>query len=214
MEGSYTPSSRDAWQRLYFKHGLQYGGLGDIRPLEPFLKPDMLVLDAGCGDGKTTELIAKKCDVVGSDFSREALRSLRSQRPLLSSVDLVECQLMALPFESEKFNAVACIHAVSHLLKKERSRVARELARVLKPQGHLLVEGFGREDLRYGDGSELESGTFLRGNGIFTHYFEEREIPHLFRDLELVSETPTTKRVSFGTVSGRREIIRAVMRKS
>ncbi len=126
---------------------------------------------------------------------------------------MVECELSSLPFDSEKFDAVACVHAISHLLKKERSRVARELARVLKPQGHLLVEGFGRDDLRYGEGSELESGTYLRGNGIITHYFEEREIAHIFKDLELISETPTTTRVSFGAVSGRREIIRAVMRK-
>lgn len=213
-EGREVSSSREAWQRLYSRHGLQYGGLGDIHPLEPFLKRGMVALDAGCGDGKTTELMARRCEVIGSDFSREALFSLRSQRPALSSVDLVECELLSLPFDSEKFDAVACVHAISHMLKKERSRVARELARVLKPSGHLLVEGFGREDLRCGDGSELESGTFLRGNGILTHYFDEREIPHLFRDLELVSETPTTRRVSFGAVSGRREIIRAVMRKT
>ena len=137
-------SSRDAWQKLYSRHALQYGGLGDIRPLEPFLKPGMTALDAGCGDGKTTELMARKCEVVGSDFSREALVSLRSQRPSLISVDLVECELLSLPFDSEKFDAVACVHAVSHLLKKERSRVARELARVLKPDGHLLEGRLGR----------------------------------------------------------------------
>src|SRR5512136_3042503 len=93
-------SSREAWQRLYSKHGLQYGGIGDILPLEPFLHPGMIALDAGCGDGKTTELIARRCEVVGLDFSREALLSLRSQRPSLISADLVECELPSLPIES------------------------------------------------------------------------------------------------------------------
>ncbi len=204
-------SSREAWQRLYSKHGLQYGGIGDIRPLEPFLKPGMVVLDAGCGDGRTTELLAKRCDVVGSDFSREALISLRSQRPSLSNVDLVECELVSLPFDSKKFDAIACVHAVSHLLRRERSRVAGELARTLKPGGLLLAEGFGKGDLRFGEGSEIEDGSFERGNGILTHYFDERELPRLFKDLELVSETRSAKRVSFGAISGKREIIRVLL---
>lgn len=206
-------SSREAWQRIYAKHGLQFGGQGDIRPLEPFLRPEMLVLDAGCGDGKTTELISKRCDVVGSDFSREALISLRSQRPGLESVDLVECELTSLPFESEKFDAVSCVHAISHMLRRERLAVADELSRVLKHGGHLLVEGFGSEDFRCGEGSRVEERTFLRGNGILTHYFEEPEIQKLFRDLELVSEGKTAKRVTFGPQSGRRETIRVVLRK-
>lgn len=206
-------SSRDAWQRLYSKHGLQYGGIGDIAPLEPFLNPGMIALDAGCGDGKTTELIARRCEVVGLDFSREALMSLRAQRPSLVSANLVECELPYLPFESEKFDAIACVHAVSHMLRKDRARVAEELGRVLKKGGYLLVEGFGKNDLRHGEGSEVEDGSFLRGNGILTHYFDAREIPRLFRELEPLSETSTSKRVSFGAHSGKREIIRVVMRK-
>jgi ubiquinone/menaquinone biosynthesis C-methylase UbiE len=206
-------SSREAWQRLYSKHGLQYGGIGDILPLEPFLHPGMIALDAGCGDGKTTELIARRCEVVGSDFSREALLSLRAQRSSLMSLNLVECELLSLPFEAEKFDAIACVHAVSHMLRKDRARVAEELEKVLKKGGHLLVEGFGKNDLRYGEGTEVEDSSFLRGNGILTHYFDLREIPKLFRDLETLSETSSLKRISFGARSGKREIIRVVMRK-
>jgi ubiquinone/menaquinone biosynthesis C-methylase UbiE len=206
-------SSREAWQRLYSKHGLQYGGIGDIVPLEPFLHPGMIALDAGCGDGKTTELLARRCEVVGLDFSREALLSLRLQRPSLASSDLVECELPSLPFETEKFDAIACVHAVSHLPRKDRARVAEELERVLKVGGHLLVEGFGKEDLRFGEGTEMEDGTFLRGNGILTHYFEAREISRLFREMETISETSTSKRITFGARSGKREIIRVVMLK-
>jgi SAM-dependent methyltransferase len=213
MEEPAMPISRDAWDKLYSRHGLQYGGLGDIRPLEPFLRPDMIVLDAGCGDGKTTELIAKKCEVVGSDFSREALKSLRLQRPHLEGVNLVECELISMPFESEKFDAVACVHALSHMLKKDRTRGADEMVRVMRPGGVLLVEGFGRGDLRFGEGTRIEEGTYLRGNGIVTHYFEEREIPVCFKTLECLSESCTSKRVSFGAMSGKREVVRVTMRK-
>jgi len=207
-----SDGSRDAWQKLYAKHGLQYGGRGDIRALEPYLRPGMVALDAGCGDGKTTELLARKCDVVGCDFSREALVSLRGQRHVVDSLNLVECNLMSLPFEREKFDAISCVHALSHMVAADRSTVARELARVLKPGGHVLVEVFGRQDIRYGEGEEIEDATFLRGTGILTHYFGEREVASLFPGLLVISETNQVRRISMGSVAGKRETTRTLMR--
>ncbi|OGS56866.1 MAG: hypothetical protein A3K60_01560 [Euryarchaeota archaeon RBG_19FT_COMBO_56_21] len=171
----------------------------------------MLVLDAGCGDGKTTEMLAMKADVVGCDFSREALVTLHSQRDRDSRVNLVECNIITLPFESEKFDAIACIHTLSHLPAAGRERAATELSRVLKRGGYLMLEGFGKSDLRFGEGNEVEDSSFLRGNGIMTHYFQEGEIPSLFGNLRLVSEVGSVKRVSYGATAGKRDLLRVVM---
>jgi len=205
--------SRDAWQRLYSKHGLQYGGSGDIGPLDKSLREGMLVLDAGCGDGKTTELLSRKCDVVACDFSREALLSLRLQRDPDRVVNLVECNIGSLPFEQEKFDAVSCVHSLSHLTVADRRKAAAEMSRVLRHGGVLLVEVFGRADLRFGEGTEIEDSTFERGNGIVTHYFQEGEIPALFGGMELISEVSVLRRVTFGTVAGRREVQKVILRK-
>src|SRR5512137_970129 len=205
--------ARDAWQRLYSKHGLQYGGSGDLGPLDQHLKTGMVALDAGCGDGKTTEAIARKCEVVGCDFSREALETLRSGRDRDSIVDLVECNIRSLPFDSEKFDAVSCVHTLSHMPLKERTIAGEELSRVLKPGGYLLAEGFGKGDIRFGEGDEVEDSSFMRGNGILTHYFQEGEMLTLFEGLEPVLETGILKRVSFGAVAGRRDVRRALLRK-
>lgn len=205
--------ARDAWQKLYSRHGMQYGGSGDIGPLEPHLRQGMLVLDAGCGDGKTTASLARRADVVGCDFSREALISLRAQRDAEGVVNLVECNITRLPFESEKFDAISCVHALSHLMERDRAVAAGELVRVLKPGGHIFVEAFGRADLRFGEGEEAEESSFLRGNGILTHYFREGEIAALFAGAELVSEIGTLRRVSFGPKAGKRDILRTLIRK-
>jgi ubiquinone/menaquinone biosynthesis C-methylase UbiE len=173
----------------------------------------MLVLDAGCGDGKSTEVLAAKAEVVGCDFSREALVTLHSQRDRDGRVNLVECNIISLPFESEKFDAIACIHTLSHLPESGRTRAAAELARVLRPGGYLMLEGFGKADLRFGDGNQVEDSSFLRGNGIMTHYFQEGEIPSLFRGLQLVSEVGSIKRVSYGARAGKRDLLRVLMQK-
>jgi len=205
--------ARDAWQKLYSRHGMQFGGSGDIGPLEPHLRQGMLVLDAGCGDGKTTASLARRADVVGCDFSREALISLRTQRDAEGVVNLVECNITKLPFESEKFDAISCVHALSHLMERDRAVAAGELVRVLKPGGHIFVEAFGRADLRFGEGEEAEDSSFLRGNGILTHYFREGEIAALFAGAELVSEIGTLRRVSFGPKAGKRDVLRTLIRK-
>ena len=205
--------AREAWQKLYSKHGLQYGGSGDIGPLEDILKPGMLVLDAGCGDGKTTEVIARICEVVGCDFSREGLLTLRMQRDYDRIANLVECELGNLPFESEKFDAITCIHALSHSAEAHRAKASKEMVRTLKPGGHLLVEAFGKGDLRYGEGDRAEESSFVRGNGILTHYFAEGELPALFDGMVLQFETFAKRRVTYGAVAGKREIIRAWLRK-
>ena len=205
--------SREAWQKLYSKHGIQYGGTGDLGPLEQILKPGMMVLDAGCGDGKTTEILAKKADVVGCDFSREALVSLQHQRGREMQTDLVECELGNLPFADEKFNVITCVHSLSHMKETERSRAAREILRSLLPGGHVLVEAFDHDDIRYGKGEEIEKASFLRGNGILTHYFEKGEVQVLFDGMETVAETQATRRVSFGVLSGKRSVMRVLLRK-
>lgn len=205
--------SREAWQRLYSKHGIQYGGTGDIGPLDQLLKPGMMVLDAGCGDGKTTEVLAKKAEVVGCDFSREALVSLQRQRGKDIQADLVECELGNLPFADEKFSAITCVHSMSHLKEAERVKAAAEVVRAALPGGYILVEAFDTDDFRFGKGEEVERASFLRGNGIMTHYFEKGEVQELFKDVELVAETRAARRVSFGALFGKRSVMRVLLRK-
>ena len=206
--------ARQAWQRLYSKRGLQYGGSGDLTVLRPLLRKDSLVLDAGCGDGKMTESLARLSGVVGCDFSREALLKLREQRDNELDVNLVECDLIHMPFESEKFDLVSCVHSLSHLFAEDRHRAAKEILRVAKKDGHIFVEVFGRGDVRFGEGEEVEPFSFRRGNGIMTHYFQEGEVQSLFPELTVISDVGSLRRVTYGAKAGRRDLIRVLLAKS
>lgn len=204
---------RSAWERLYASHGLQYGGQGEVPLLTRVLKPGAIVMDAGCGDGKTTEVLCKRYNVVGCDFSREALRSLRSQRPHLQSLELVECELSRPSFDSERFDAVSCVHTLSHIREDGRPEVAAALSSLLKKGGYMFVEVFGCEDIRFGQGEEVEPRSFMRGNGILTHYFEVGEVPSLFSTLACIAEVRDSRHISFGAIAGKRDVIRTLMRK-
>lgn len=213
MAPAGTTKAREAWQRLYSKRGLHYGGSGDISLLRPHLRRNMIVLDAGCGDGKTAEALARLCEVVACDFSREALRSLRSQRDADRVVNLVECNLNESPFAAEKYDAVTCVHTLSHMSEKVREAVASQLSDTLSRGGLMYVEVFGRGDLRFGKGEEVEPASFLRGDGIMTHYFQEGEVASLFPSLSVVTEVGAVRRVVFGTTAGRRDVLKVLLRK-
>jgi len=205
--------ARDAWDDLYSKHGIQFGGAGDLEPLLKVLEPQMLVLDVGCGDGKSTEAIARSVEVVGCDFSREALKYLRNHRDFRHGVNLVECEMCSLPFGHNKFDAISCVHSLSHLLLNERKAAATEMLRVVKPGGPIFIEAFDCEDLRFGHGAEIESSTYMRGNGILTHYFRKGEIATLFPSASQVVETRLSRRVALGSKVGKRSVVRVLVRK-
>ncbi|MBU1158944.1 MAG: class I SAM-dependent methyltransferase [Candidatus Thermoplasmatota archaeon] len=205
--------AKDAWQKLYSKRGLHYGGTGDILFLEPHLRKGMLAMDAGCGDGKTTEVLLKKCDVVACDFSREALMALRSQRDPDRIANLVECNILKLPFGEEKFDVISCVHTLSHMVGAERVTAAKQLSAALKTDGFIFIEVFGRGDIRCGEGKEIEDFSYLRGDGIMTHYFQEGEVQSLFRSFEIVMEVGAIRRVTFGAVAGKRDVLKVLMRK-
>ncbi len=202
---------REAWDDLYAKRGIQFGGAGDLKPLLERLRPGMKVLEVGCGEGKSLEILARFYEVVGCDFSREALSRLAGRVDHASDVNLVESDMRSLPFVDEKFDAVASVHSLSHMFADARQTAAHEMRRVLRPGGVVFVEAFDLDDLRYGSGSEVEENTFLGGNGIVTHYFGEGEVAALFPRIKSQKESHLSRRIVFGATAGKRSVVRVVM---
>lgn len=91
------------------------------------------VLDAGCGVGAFSEPLTSENTVHGVDFSAKSLEyaAKRGLHPVVA--DLKE-----LPFAAATFDVVFCIGVVQLIADYEP--VVRELARVTKPGGILLIQ--------------------------------------------------------------------------
>ena len=99
-------------------------------------KPER-VLDVGCGTGMTTLPLRRSVrSLFAVDYSRESLRVLQSKAgaPPISQADIC-----ALPFQSGTFDAVLCANTLQHLTPAERPRAIRELLRVTRHDGMLVV---------------------------------------------------------------------------
>lgn len=135
------------------------------------------LLDAGCGSGKySIPLKMRGFDVVGMDVSLKALQMLsESSKSRDVDIDLLAGNIFQLPFTDDSFDIVWCYGVLQHLLSEERGSAICEFQRILRTEGLLFVEVFGKDDMRYG-GIEVEPDTFSRSNGIVYHYFDKEEI--------------------------------------
>jgi ubiquinone/menaquinone biosynthesis C-methylase UbiE len=91
------------------------------------------ILDAGCGVGAFSEPLVQSNTVYGVDFSEKSLEFAAGRGLKTMTGDLT-----ALQFEDGHFDVVLCI-GVIQLIEQYKS-VIKELARVTKPGGTLLVQ--------------------------------------------------------------------------
>lgn len=167
------------------------------------------VLELGCGDGKTLAALVrqKPARIVAVDFSSEALKQARSRLgDVAQGVEFVKADVCDLPFGDEEFDVVVCYYVLNALLEKERTRVVREMKRVLVSGGVIIFEDFGVGDYRQVKGDEIEKNTLRKMDGITCHFFTLTELKSLFKGFRLKVE----KRMS-NPVKSKPELKRVVL---
>jgi trans-aconitate 2-methyltransferase len=109
------------------------------------LAPDAVVLDVGCGDGRTTAAIADRVPrgrVVGVDLSASMVEHARREHvPGRRNLTFVRADMCALPF-APGFT-VAFSNAVLHWVR-DHPTVLAGIARALLPGGRVLMQMGGR----------------------------------------------------------------------
>lgn len=159
------------WDRFYRYQQAPWRGERRVQELLPFLGGGP-VLELGVGNGKTLgPLRAAGVDVVGLDVAFHPLRRLATGprgRPG-QAPDLVLADAAVLPFQDASFSAVLDLHCTGHLLEAGRHAAVAEVHRVLRPEGHVVVERLGPGDLRAGKGEVVEPGTRRLQDGRTTH---------------------------------------------
>ena len=95
------------------------------------------VLDAACGEGYGSSLLAKEASsVVGMDLSAEAIGHARL-RYVADNLAFSQGSCSALPFGDASFDLVVSFETIEHLLAQ--SEMLAELRRVLVPEGVLII---------------------------------------------------------------------------
>ena len=108
------------------------------------LEDDARLLDAGCGTGLLTlallRTLSRPAHITAIDLSASSLQKARQVaeqelRGRPHRVRFMQANLLALPFADETFDFIATSGALEYVSLRDG---LRELARVLKPGGHLF----------------------------------------------------------------------------
>ncbi len=138
-----------------------------------FVSQDALVLDAGCGTGRTGAVLAKRgyTNIVGVDISQKML-DIAARKQIYKSLHKGNL-ITDLPFEEGKFDAIFCVGVLSHI---NDPRVFSEMRRCVRPGGILLFTQ--RDDLFIKFGYE----TILRSidmPGQWEHVYTSEPMPYM-----------------------------------
>ncbi|NJK35014.1 MAG: methyltransferase domain-containing protein [Oscillatoriales cyanobacterium SM2_2_1] len=106
------------------------------------------VLDVGCGIGGSSRILAKDYgfEVTGITISPEQVRRAQRLTPEGLSAQFQVDDAMNLSFADGSFDVVWCIEAGPHM--PDKAVFAKELLRVLKPGGVLVVADWNQRDDR------------------------------------------------------------------
>lgn len=123
------------------------------------LRGDERVLDVGCGRGAVLMLAAERVprgSAVGLDRWSRADQSGNAEavtrrnavaEGVSERVELVTCDMRSMAFEKDSFDLVVSSLAIHNIPEAEgRAQAVREMLRVLKPGGELLIADFRRTD--------------------------------------------------------------------
>lgn len=143
--------------------------INTIRKLIP--KDVRTILDAGCGDGKITNELAKTPDweLTGFDISEEALSYVKA-RKFRASIDNISV-------EDQAYDLVICTEVLEHLPPLAYKKALQEISRVCKK--YVLIELPYMQQLAFGMERCSACGTKFHCNHHYRAY-NDRAVGHLF----------------------------------
>jgi len=92
-------------------------------------------LDVGCGTGFDLLLFGERFDSFGCDLAKDALFFCKKR----NLKKIVQADAAGLPFKNETFDFISLLDVLYHKNIDSDGTVLREVRRILKPNGHILI---------------------------------------------------------------------------
>lgn len=147
-------TSQEDWNSYWRQQGSvtrAYGRIANVyrrfiiprslkRTLRNVVLPGSTLLHAGAGSGEIDIKLTDDWDVVSVDFSQQAVIEHREHYVKNRQMDLIgQADLFSLPFRDETFEAVFNLGVMEHFTDEQIVDALREMRRVTKPQGVLVL---------------------------------------------------------------------------
>jgi SAM-dependent methyltransferase len=137
---------RDREARIYDRNRpLQLLSMAEIPATLGRLQPERsdLIVEIGCGTGRFTRHLARRCDrVIALDYSLASLQVAR-EKVEASGVQFIQADASYLPLRDQMATKALSCQMLEHLPTAEaRERALEGIARILRPEGRLVVSAY------------------------------------------------------------------------
>jgi ubiquinone/menaquinone biosynthesis C-methylase UbiE len=208
--------SRRGWNLIYQSRGaIQHPVLEKVVSAADVIEQrgGRDILDLGCGTGRHSFYLASRgFSVVASDLARDGLILARDSIPENSNIPLIQHDMKALPFESNRFDAVICTFVLDHGTSNDLAITVDEILRTLRPGGTILTDLTSVEDETYGLGDKVEECTYRSSmpgeDGVLHHYSTIESAKHLFRGFSSIQISPVE--TEFKATWGENHVVRSL----
>ncbi len=100
-----------------------------------------MVIDIGCHCGGLTSLMSNIIkNVVGIDMNDKAIESAKKRFEGTKNLDFICCIANNMPFKDGEFTGAFCLQMLEHLFKEDIEPTLREISRVVRKDGYIVVK--------------------------------------------------------------------------
>jgi ubiquinone/menaquinone biosynthesis C-methylase UbiE len=139
----------------------------EIKKFKKFLPKNAKVLDAGCGWGRDSKILAKDSQVIGIDLSEKLLDLARAYAPKARFEVGDMCKTF---FPNESFHGIWSNDTLIHLERKDVVAALKEFHRLLKKNSILYIS------VKEGEGEGFKEEEMSNYLPRFYTWFNEKEI--------------------------------------
>ncbi len=131
----FFSSSAGQWDRV--RDDL-FGDRFHLAALAAFAQSDWTIGDLGCGTGQVSAALAPFVEhVIAVDASAAMLQAAKKRLQIFDNIELRRGELEALPIDDGRLDAATLMLVLHHI--PEPQRALADVARVLKPQGRVVI---------------------------------------------------------------------------
>jgi ubiquinone/menaquinone biosynthesis C-methylase UbiE len=172
------------WNNIYSKKGeVQKRPLKFVGFLYKYLNKgkELKILDLGCGTGRHTFYLAKNKNwkITSIDLSPTAINFIKEKsiKKGFNNISVQEGNFEKIPFDNKTFDVILSTKALHHGSYDEIEGYCKEIYRVLKPGGYLVLSILSDKDFRVKTGKPFKGDINTR---IYCYNLPDDDLPHHF----------------------------------
>ena len=142
------------------------------------------ILYLGCNNGTSICILSQYCDeLIGLDINKDALEEAKRliEKEKILNIKLVNANICSMPFEDNSFDGIYALQILEHIYPDDMDKALKEIKRVLKPNGIVIVEFPTPISTYYQERCHVfffENEEKIRK--VFSKFFKIKKIYHVF----------------------------------